>query len=364
MEVRADIQGVRPVAQVDAAAPVARVGDLREETTGRLAQIAIGQRVEAVVESLLSDGSFLVKVNDTAVRTNLPAGSKVGDQMQLTLLANEPRPTFRLDGEAGAAPTKLSAAGKLIDTLLNSNSGTSLIGKTALVDNPAAAPAQLAQAMQHAVSSSGLFYESHLQQWAAGERGLAEVMREPQNQHQSATLSAEAAIGTVDTAAANTAKVPDAMAAATLSNTASATEIGTQKIAQVLHPDTAQLVNLQLNALDQPRVQWRGEVWPGQQMEWEVRDDGHPAQQAQQGQQDEAARNWQSTVRFDLPTLGMVSATINLVGDRVQMQVRVADPATASTLRSFGPNLTKALDAAGTRLDSLSIKQENPDEQA
>ena len=81
MEVRADIQGIRPVAQVDAAAPAVRIGDLREESTGRLAQIAIGQRVEASVESLLSDGSFLVKMADTAVRTNLPEGSKVGDQI-------------------------------------------------------------------------------------------------------------------------------------------------------------------------------------------------------------------------------------------------------------------------------------------
>ena len=47
-----------------------------------------------------------------------------------------------------------------------------------------------------------------------------------------------------------------------------------------------------------------------------------------------------------LPTLGKVAATITLVGDHVQVQVRTADPATATTLRQFGAQLSRALDAA------------------
>ena len=363
MEVRADIQGVRPVALVDAALPTARVGDLREETTGRLAQIVVGQRVEASVTSLLSDGSFLVNVADTAVRTNLPPGSKVGDQLQLTLLATEPRPTFRLDGEGGAAPTKLSTAGKLIDTLLSSNSGSALIGKTALVSSPATAPAQLAEVLQHTLASSGLFYESHLQQWNAGERPLAEVLREPQNQH---LASASGSIGAETAAAPQSASVDGTLSTATnlldakgaAATISSSTDPDTLKTVQVLHPETAQLVHLQLNTLDQPRVQWRGEVWPGQQMEWEVREDDQPAQRTAKGDEE---RSWQSVVRFDLPTLGKVAATITLVGDHVQVQVRAANSHTADTLRSFSSRLSQALDAAGTRLDSLHVKQ---DEQA
>ena len=184
-----------------------------------------------------------------------------------------------------------------------------------------------------------------------------------QNQNLSTSASTETTSASGETAATSTSKVLDTTGAlASTGLTATTTDTNGLKTAQVLHPDTSQLVNLQLNALDQPRVQWRGEVWPGQQMEWEVRDDGHPAKDAQRGaQQDEENRNWQSTVRFDLPTLGKVSATINLVGDRVQMQVRVANPVTANTLRSFGPRLSEALDAAGSRLESLSVKQ---DEQA
>lgn len=357
MEVRADIQGVRSVAQVDATLPTARIGDLREETTGRLAQIAIGQRIDARVESLLSDGSFLVKIADTAVRTNLPTGSKIGDQLQLTLLAAEPRLTFRLDGEAGAAPTKLSSTGKLIDTLLNASSGNALIGKTALVANPSAAPAQLAQqlqqALQQTLTSSGLFYESHLQQWSAGERSLADVMREPQNQHPSLTSTTAVPNAAADSVLSTAPTVLDAKTG--IANSALPIDTAVPNTAQALHPDTAQLVHLQLNVLDQPRVQWRGEVWPGQQMEWEIHEDDQPQQRAPQ---DEQQQPWHSVVRFDLPTLGKVAATITLVGDQVQMQVHTADKATADTLRRFGSRLSDALNTAGTRLDLLSIKHD------
>ena len=359
MEVRADIQGIRSVAQVEATQTAARLGDVRQEIAGRLAQIAIGQRVEANVEAKLSDGSFLVKLADTAVRTNLPPGSKVGDQLQLTLLATEPRPMFKLD-EAGAAPTKLSTTGKLIDNLLSAKADTALVGKTALVPNPATAPAQLAQALQTTLTTSGLFYESHLQQWTAGERPLADVMREPQNQN----LSARAGVASAAAPAANGVANLVANAAAdiatssAISSTAAPTDNTTIKTAQVLHPDTAQIVNLQLNVLDQPRIQWRGEVWPGQQMDWEVREDEAAPKRPDQ---DEQLRSWQSVVRFDLPTLGTVAATINLNGDHVQVHVRAVDPATAATLREFGGDLSRALSAAGTQLDLLTVKQ---DEQA
>lgn len=360
MEVRADIQGVRSVTQVDAAQPSARIGDQREESSSRLAQIAIGQRVQATVASLLSDGTFLVKLADTAVRTNLPAGSKVGDQLQLTLLANQPRPTFQLE-EAGAAPTRLSTTGKLIDSLLGAKAEPALIGKAALIPNPSTAPAQIAQALQTTLANSGLFYESHLQQWTAGERPLADVMREPQNQNAlsqpaAITTAPDPASSTTDAAAASSPTTPATDIHIVVGGETAQTDATAPKTAQILHPDTAQIVNLQLNVLDQPRIQWRGEVWPGQQMDWEVSEDDTAKKRPDQAEQE---RSWQSVVRFDLPTLGTVAATIQLIGDRVQVHVRTADPTTAATLRNFGGDLSKAMEAAGTQLDALTVKQDD-----
>lgn len=356
MDIRADIQGVRSIAQIDAALPVARIADVREEASARLAQIAIGQQVQATVESLLADGSFLVKLSDTAIRTNLPTGSKVGDALQLTLVATEPRPTFSLEGEAGAtgaAPTTLSPAARLIDTLLQrGGTETALIGKTPLVGSPAAAPEQIAGALQKTVDNSGLFYESHLQQWAAGTRPFADLLREPQNLHLPAAPAA-ASGSTPEVLALVSRYAPDGTHLSVVTS-----DPTTTRVESTLTPATAHIVNLQLNTLEQPRIQWQGEVWPGQQMQWEV---SQATDNAQPHEADDTQRSWQSVVRFDLPSLGKVAATITLSGDRVTVQMRAADPASANTLRSNGKSLADALGAAGSRLDSLTVRQ---DEQA
>ncbi|MEC5217572.1 hypothetical protein RCH09_002530 [Actimicrobium sp. GrIS 1.19] len=378
MVVRADILEVRPAAASSALQPAARVADIRAEATARLTQIAIGQQVQATVASLFTDGSVLLKVADSTVRTNLPAGAKVGDQLQLTLLRTDPRLTFGLDAESGAAPTTLSPAARLIDQLLQSSSATTLVGKTPVVASGATAPAQIATALQNTLSSSGLFYESHVQQWLNGSRPLADLLREPQNQPASGSGAAPAegalardnaslpslasahaaalgktdvagiADGTLQATATRTDPLTGKQIAATLDAAAKQPDLA-------LNPDNARIVNLQLNTLEQPRVQWRGEVWPGQQLEWEV---SQNQDQPEHGTRDETQRPWQSVVRFALPTLGRIAATITLVGDHVQVQVRTADPASADTLRSYGRQLANALDAAGSTLDSLIVKQD------
>ncbi|MGZ3158404.1 MAG: flagellar hook-length control protein FliK, partial [Burkholderiaceae bacterium] len=118
-------------------------------------------------------------------------------------------------------------------------------------------------------------------------------------------------------------------------------------------PDAARLINQQLNTLENQRVVWHGELWPGQKMEWEVSRDAPEKKQVEEAQQ-----SWNSVVRFNLPKLGTVSATINLVGDRVYMQVRTTTEDTASSLRMHGDKLIEAMQSAGTPLDSLTVKQD------
>ena len=73
---------------------------------------------------------------------------------------------------------------------------------------------------------------------------------------------------------------------------------------------------------------------------------------------DDAPPQWKSSVRFDLPTLGLVAATITLAGDHVQVLVRTATEGAAAALREHGGALAAALDAAGSPLDSLIVKQD------
>src|SRR5690606_30114172 len=81
--------------------------------------------------------------------------------------------------------------------------------------------------------------------------------------------------------------------------------------------DGVKLLHLQLDALEQRRIVWQGELFPGQPLEWEISDETPQ----HDGKQPEAQTSWQSTVRFSLPALGAISATIRLYGEHVQVQV-------------------------------------------
>lgn len=425
---RADIAGIQPVGPIEPLRPAAPIGDARQEAFDRFSQLAVGRQFQAEVLTRLNDGSFVVKVADIPVRMNLPGGAQVGDALPLTLVAAQPRPTFLLGSQpaaAVAADTALSNAGRLIDQVLRAaqkeGAPTALVGKTPLVPSPAAAPAQVATALKDTLAFSGLFYESHVGQWASGERPLSDLLREPQAKNSNATLiaaalraqsagalpapgaarpdadhhasphlpaaagdahgahppagqaqatapasSAAAAFAAVSVAAnaapADAPTIPASgaggmaidMPVAVLSGAdgPSASGDGTAR-AGALDGESVKMISLQLNTLEQQRVVWQGELWPGQPMEWEVTKDDTP-----HGHAGDAERSWQSVVRFELPTLGAVAASIRLAGGRLQVQVRAADEATASLLRNHGGELASALDAAGSPLDLLTVKRD------
>jgi len=386
---RADIaMTVQPVAAVDAPTAIVSVADAKQEAFSRLAQIANGQQLQAKVLSTYNDGSYLVRIANTAARMVLPTSTRTGDTLQLTMVGKDPRPTFLLtesfrgeddestevslstagramekdmkslkatqqgltnvgardnqldEGDAkNAAPnqlapestkTSLSSAGKLVDALLHASEESDLPSaikpNRPLVANPTNNTPQLANALRDSVALSGAFYESHLAEWADGKRPVTELLKEPQAQLAQQTQSGVTSLlNTTDPAN---------------------TQMG-------------QLINLQLNALEQQRIVWHGEVWPGQQIEWEINRDS-PDQQ-QNTQEDEQAPSWHSVVRFNFEHLGTVSASIRLIGEQIHMQVRTDNDVTAAALRANGRMLSESMEAAGSSLDSLIVKR---DEQA
>ena len=415
---RTDNTGPRPLAAVESARAITPLGDTRQESIDRLVRLEVGKQFQAQILSRFNDGTFLVRIADTTARVALPAGGKAGDGLALTLLSTQPRPTFSLDSqtaaatapaasnaassslaasariaqalylssgeaagaaaattasETGAAPAVLSDTGRLVTDLLNTarrdDNATSLVGKVPLSLAPGAAAPQLASALQDTLTFSGLFYESHVYQWANGERPLADLLREPQ------ARNSPAGNGAGNAATANgagnvpqppaPASVPAAVLEArrNLLDYFSAAPLPGDGIGSLnpasLDPIASQMINLQLNTLEQQRVVWHGELWPGQQMEWEVSREDGGKQSAGTGTAPEQ-ENWQSVVRFSLPSLGVVSATIHLAGDRVQIQVRTPSDATAAALRQYGPRLASALQAAGSQLDNLTVQREVP----
>ena len=93
---RADLNATRPPASIEAATPVVSATDSRLEVFRRLTQIALGKELQATVDALLDDGTYLVRVADTTARMALPTGSRIGDTLSMIFVAKEPRPTFLL----------------------------------------------------------------------------------------------------------------------------------------------------------------------------------------------------------------------------------------------------------------------------
>jgi hypothetical protein len=104
-------------------------------------------------------------------------------------------------------------------------------------------------------------------------------------------------------------------------------------------------------------VQWNGQAWPGQPIQWEVqRDQREGSQQQADGREPDPV--WRSGVRFRLPLLGKISAAVTLVGEQVHIQVQTGDDASAATLRAWSGQLQLAMEAAGSPLASLTIAPE------
>jgi hypothetical protein len=380
---RADITGARPVILVEAATPAVSLGDAKQEALHRLSQLALGKEFQAQVLSRLADGSYLVRIDDAVAGMKLPPGTQTGDILELTLLATEPRPTFLLGRPNDTSTASLSPAGRLIADMLqlaqeDGAPPAALIGKTPLLTNANMPAAQIAAALRQALGFSGLFYESHVAQWANGTRPLAELLKEPASKLFNASPAPQAGAqpepvpaeltqqhaAALDKLLLNMKEWADGKRAlsdmlqqhkSTGAPTGSdSTTLGRQETGPIA--DSAKLLSLQLDTLEQRRIVWQGELLPAQPFEWEVSDDTPRGSREQDA--DSAAQSWQSTVRFSLPTLGMVSATVKLAGERVQVQVHTADAHSAVALRAHGGMLAAALDAAGATLDALLVKHD------
>lgn len=418
---------IRPIAAIEAPSAAAIIGSAKQEIASRFDLLEIGKQVRGEILSRLSDGTFFVKLAGATARMTLPANSKVGEFIPLTLLALTPRPTFLLDtghgnatttatfsrqdlienfirtpkadptsllnkdtsstvsesyvletdqsqatvnlpskapvviasnlpsaqqqitqiiqskavletagklieheetntNSANSTPTNFSDTGKLINKILlqaqQQGAPSTLIGKTPLLSAPNELqhPDRVAHKLQQTLSSSGIFYESHVADWAEGKLSLVDLMREPQAQ-----------LGKASTNMANT----------TLDDQA----------------NLAQIIHLQLDALEQQKIAWQGHLLPKLPFQWSITQQEQHAHTAS----NEPEPSWQSVVRFELPNLGVVAATINFHAGQLQLFLSTDTEETASKLKEHTIELSQALEGAGAPIKSLLVKR---DEQA
>jgi len=363
---------VSNVTPVTPARPAEQAADPRQQAFAREVAPLLGKAIHGAVQAKLADGSFVVKFADTQARMQLPVGAQVGADVPLTLVSLHPRPTFQVGAQSNNAPAVFSEAGPPLpegadpaksplnlregaaigraaallasgapgaqafaggaeaqNTILSKTAQTlgsvlaaaqkadtvlkSVTGSAPLVTSPelGANPAALAKGLQQALGNSGLFYESHVAEWAQGARPMAELAREPQQQ---------------------------------------AAQAGARPNMQ--DPATAQFISMQLATQEQSQLAWQGQLWPGQPMEWDVRREERGNDQGG----DEQQALWHSRLRLRFPELGQLDAQLTLVNGTLQVRFTTDDDEVAGLLRSQMPQLAGALETTGTPLAGFDAR--------
>lgn len=306
-----------PVSATRLIGATSETGNPSQDGVIKLDQIEIGKAIQAQVTSILSNGNSIVSLQNGAQANNLqirlPAGFKVGDQLQLTLLSlNDGEPNFSFSLLSNTETVNLSSAAQLLDKLaLNNNQQAKINGNAPLLASTKEFdPAHLATQLGASIEKSGVFYESHLQQWSEGNRNLDQIKQEPQNQ------------STAPTETANS------------------------------------LIPQQLDTLENKRLSWQGELYPGQPLQLDIAKEENQDSQSSSSQQASDAV-WQTTLKLQLPNLGDVHIKIRLQGDHALLNVNVNDSATATSLKSASDSLAQSLAASGTALDLITVQSDD-----
>ncbi len=225
-----------------------------------------------------------------------------------------PAPGGPATAALGPAMAAVATAGGPVD-----GAGATLAAHTSLVAQGVVADQHMASwlpvRLQQTVKESGLFYESHLGRWVQGEMALEAIQREPQ---------------------ARLAQVPAAAA----------------KLPELEHmpEEAARLASRQLNLLEGGPFVWMGPAWPGQLLEWQVRErrDGQAAVI-------EDGQAWQSRLRLTLPRLGEVAADLDIGAQGLSIRLGAATPASLAEMRAALPELAACLQAAELNLTRLKV---------
>ncbi len=336
------------------------------DTRKPVTNLEVGQQVQGSVQDKISEGLFKVQVAGQILQMRLPGNIKSGDTIKLEVVSLQPRLTFGMVASTNplSTPEQIGSTARLLSNLADrpvERPVVQQLGSKAVWPSEGEVPdsKQLAGALRETLGKSGLFYESHQAQWVRGERSINQLLEEPQNrltgksvqladgQYPPAGKTAAAPAGATSVADQQTAVGKAAMAPADMPAQTRSAGDATQPIAKEL----IQLVQQQLHTLEQHHLVWMGQIWPGQQMQWEIQ--GQPEQQSRQ--QDE--RQWSTEMELALPMLGDVHAKLVLTGSGVRMKLRAADAATVNLFNRALPELKNALSGAGIPLAAAVVEK-------
>ena len=117
-------------------------------------------------------------------------------------------------------------------------------------------------------------------------------------------------------------------------------------------PDHLQpLIQQQLNALETRQVQWQGQVWPNQEMNWKINEETPHSPSGTEG------RQWSTQIHLDLPNLGEVTATLRFGSSGLRLTLDAATGATRSKLGAASSMLVSGLSDRGISIASALVTQ-------
>jgi len=310
---------VTGVQRIIPALPVASIGSSSQQLESQADQFVQGQTYTGKVMAKLDSTTFLVQVsgqqaNNVPLKMALGPQAQLGQTLSLQYLHASPSITFMLKQglpEASAKSVTLSHTGQLLGQYLKQAEAQGVPKRfeaNEVVTQFPAKPQLLAQDLQHAVAKSGLFYESHLQAFAHGQTTVNQLRQEPQNQQQ-------------------------------------------------FTPAT--MLFQQLAILENQRLSWHGEVWPGQDMAWDVYEQRVPAEHSEQGgQTDKQQRAIASEMSLEFPNLGKIRVKLSLVDGQMRVHMSSDTPPTLALLQRQKPQLAEALDRDQLQLDGITVARE------
>ena len=300
---------IQPVLRVMPVLPVATIGQPTQDLAFREAQFIKGQDYFAhiIAKPDAKQNLYHVNVDGALLKMELGPSVQVGQTLLLKYMSASPVPTFMLAASVNNQATgeaHISDAGRLINHYLadSDSQAKAAFQANSVVSHTPQIPALMAQGLKHALTNSGLFYESHLAEYMQGGRDLSLIQQEPQNRH--------------------------------------------------MHAEGAQaaLVSQQLAILENQRIVWHGEVWPGQNMDWKIKvEDQAPHAER------ETEAPISSEITLHLPQMGKVTAKIQLVDGQMRIQLQADQTQTVSALKQESAQLAQAIQNLGQKLSGLSV---------
>ncbi len=143
----------------------------------------------------------------------------------------------------------------------------------------------LAKQVSAAVENSGLFYESHLQQWVNGQRSTDQIAQEPQARFGQDQVISEKGL--------NPAAVEQSV----------------------------KMVTAQLATLDNNRISLALSGLLGHPVQIDIEPDPEEIAKKEENQNEEAARPWIARLKLDMPHLGELNVRVRMVGSHCDVQI-------------------------------------------